>query len=143
MPPRVNMLLIPPNVTPMRRGLYTDNKEEKAELSPEKRVVRIAELINSLGPETPEKLRVHRLPNLPECPCSERELGVPQNLLLNLLISKAKPVCGKERFEEWVKKIVAMGFDPTSKRLNNTSDLVKLKEEGRGRSKERLIMSRE
>ncbi|CAH8272039.1 unnamed protein product [Arabidopsis lyrata] len=43
-----------------------------------------------------------------------RELGVPQRLLLNLLISRAKPVCGKERFEESVKKIVEMGFDPKS-----------------------------
>ncbi|KAF8053468.1 hypothetical protein N665_1411s0002 [Sinapis alba] len=48
-----------------------------------------------------------------------RELGVPQKLLLNLLISKAKPVCGKERFEESVKKIIEMGFDPTSKRFVN------------------------
>ncbi|KAL1206101.1 Transcription termination factor MTERF15 [Cardamine amara subsp. amara] len=43
-----------------------------------------------------------------------RELGVPERLLLNLLISRAKPVCGKEKFEESVKKIVEMGFDPTS-----------------------------
>ncbi|RID59383.1 hypothetical protein BRARA_F02617 [Brassica rapa] len=48
-----------------------------------------------------------------------RELGVPHKLLLNLLISKAKPVCGKERFEESVEKIVAMGFDPTSKKFVN------------------------
>lgn len=48
-----------------------------------------------------------------------RELGVPQRLLLNLLISKAKPVCGKERFEESVKKIVEMGFDPTSPKFVN------------------------
>ncbi|KAJ4900439.1 Mitochondrial transcription termination factor family protein [Raphanus sativus] len=48
-----------------------------------------------------------------------RELGVPHKLLLNLLISKAKPVCGKERFEESVKKIVEMGFDPTSKKFVN------------------------
>ncbi|KAG2240184.1 hypothetical protein Bca52824_090945 [Brassica carinata] len=48
-----------------------------------------------------------------------RELGVPQKLLLNLLISKAKPVCGKERFEESVKKIIEMGFDPTSKKFVN------------------------
>ncbi|KAF2533904.1 hypothetical protein F2Q70_00032439 [Brassica cretica] len=48
-----------------------------------------------------------------------RELGVPHKLLLNLLISKAKPVCGKERFEESVEKIVSMGFDPTSKKFVN------------------------
>lgn len=48
-----------------------------------------------------------------------RELGVPQRLLLNLLLSKAKPVCGKERFEESVKKIVEMGFDPTSPKFVN------------------------
>ncbi|ESQ31940.1 hypothetical protein EUTSA_v10004187mg [Eutrema salsugineum] len=48
-----------------------------------------------------------------------RELGVPQRLLLNLLVSKAKPVCGKERFEGSVKKIVEMGFDPTSPKFVN------------------------
>ncbi|EOA20599.1 hypothetical protein CARUB_v10000909mg [Capsella rubella] len=48
-----------------------------------------------------------------------RELGVPQRLLLNLLISRAKPVCGKERFEESVKKIVEMGFDPASPKFVN------------------------
>ncbi|CAN8252141.1 unnamed protein product [Cochlearia groenlandica] len=48
-----------------------------------------------------------------------RELGVPKKLLLNLLISKAKPVSGKERFEESVKKIIEMGFDPTSPKFVN------------------------
>ncbi|XP_010454678.1 PREDICTED: uncharacterized protein LOC104736405 [Camelina sativa] len=48
-----------------------------------------------------------------------REMGVPQRLLLNLLISRAKPVCGKERFEDSVKKIVELGFDPASPKFVN------------------------
>ncbi|CAH8256179.1 unnamed protein product [Arabidopsis lyrata] len=45
-----------------------------------------------------------------------RELGVAQRLLFPLLISDSQPVCGKERFEESLKKVVEMGFDPeTSK----------------------------
>ncbi|KFK22066.1 hypothetical protein AALP_AAs50016U000200 [Arabis alpina] len=42
------------------------------------------------------------------------ELGVPQRLLLPLLISYNGPVHGKERFEESLKKVVDMGFDPTT-----------------------------
>ncbi|AAC28511.1 putative transcription regulator mTERF family [Arabidopsis thaliana] len=41
-----------------------------------------------------------------------RELGVAQRLLFPLLISDGQPVCGKERFEESLKKVVEMGFDP-------------------------------
>ncbi|CAA7015863.1 unnamed protein product [Microthlaspi erraticum] len=46
-----------------------------------------------------------------------RELGVPQRFLFTLLVSKYQPVCGKERFEESVKKVVEMGFDPTTSRF--------------------------
>ncbi|XP_019085277.1 PREDICTED: transcription termination factor MTERF2, chloroplastic-like [Camelina sativa] len=45
-----------------------------------------------------------------------RELGVAQRFLFPLLISDSQPVCGKERFEESLKKVIEMGFDPeTSK----------------------------
>ncbi|XP_010418186.1 PREDICTED: transcription termination factor MTERF2, chloroplastic-like [Camelina sativa] len=43
-----------------------------------------------------------------------REVGVPQRFLFSLLISDAQPVCGKENFEESLKKVVEMGFVPTS-----------------------------
>ncbi|AAC28516.1 putative transcription regulator mTERF family [Arabidopsis thaliana] len=43
-----------------------------------------------------------------------RELGVPQKRLLLLLISKSQPVCGKEKFDASLKKVVEMGFDPTT-----------------------------
>ncbi|XP_006302254.2 transcription termination factor MTERF15, mitochondrial [Capsella rubella] len=46
-----------------------------------------------------------------------RELGVPQRLLFPLLISDNQPVCGKERFEESLKKVVEMGFDPTTSKF--------------------------
>ncbi|XP_010418174.1 PREDICTED: uncharacterized protein LOC104703800 [Camelina sativa] len=46
-----------------------------------------------------------------------RELGVPQRFLFSLLISDAQPVCGKENFEESLKKVVEMGFDPTSSKF--------------------------
>ncbi|CAH8352760.1 unnamed protein product [Eruca vesicaria subsp. sativa] len=41
-----------------------------------------------------------------------RDLGVPQRLLFPLLISRSAHVCGKERFEESLKKVIEMGFDP-------------------------------
>ncbi|CAH8352773.1 unnamed protein product [Eruca vesicaria subsp. sativa] len=45
-----------------------------------------------------------------------RELGVPRKLLFHLLVSSYQPVCGRERFQESVKKVVEKGFDPrTSK----------------------------
>ncbi|KAF3533066.1 hypothetical protein DY000_02041571 [Brassica cretica] len=45
-----------------------------------------------------------------------RRLGVPQKLLFSLLISCSHIVSGKDRFEESLKKVVEMGFDPrTSK----------------------------
>ncbi|KAG7584930.1 Transcription termination factor mitochondrial/chloroplastic, partial [Arabidopsis thaliana x Arabidopsis arenosa] len=43
-----------------------------------------------------------------------RELGVPQRLLFSLLISNHHVCCGKEKFEESLKKVVGMGFDPTT-----------------------------
>ncbi|ESQ29212.1 hypothetical protein EUTSA_v10023467mg, partial [Eutrema salsugineum] len=43
-----------------------------------------------------------------------RELGVPQKLLFPLLISNSPHVCGKERFDKSLKKVVEMGFDPTT-----------------------------
>jgi mTERF domain-containing protein len=46
-----------------------------------------------------------------------RELGVPQRLLFPLLISDHQPVCGKENFEESLKKVVEMGFDPTTSKF--------------------------
>ncbi|KAL1226115.1 Transcription termination factor MTERF15 [Cardamine amara subsp. amara] len=46
-----------------------------------------------------------------------RELGVPQKRLFPLLISACGVVCGKEKFEESLKKVVEMGFDPTSSKF--------------------------
>ncbi|XP_010473423.1 PREDICTED: uncharacterized protein LOC104752864 [Camelina sativa] len=46
-----------------------------------------------------------------------RELGVPQRILFSLLISDAQPVCGKINFEESLKKVVEMGFVPTSSKF--------------------------
>ncbi|ESQ29222.1 hypothetical protein EUTSA_v10024090mg [Eutrema salsugineum] len=46
-----------------------------------------------------------------------RELGMPQRLLLPLLVLKCPHVCGKERFEESLKKVVEMGFDPTTSKF--------------------------
>ncbi|EOA33950.1 hypothetical protein CARUB_v10021445mg [Capsella rubella] len=43
-----------------------------------------------------------------------RELGVPHRSLFSLLLSDRQPVCGKEKFEETLKKVVEMGFDPTT-----------------------------
>ncbi|KAG7650257.1 putative transcription regulator mTERF family [Arabidopsis thaliana] len=43
-----------------------------------------------------------------------RELGMPSRLLLPLLVSKSQPVCGKENFDASLKKVVEMGFDPTT-----------------------------
>ncbi|CAA7029844.1 unnamed protein product [Microthlaspi erraticum] len=46
-----------------------------------------------------------------------RELGVPQRLLLPLLISDRKLVCGEGKFKESLKKVVEMGFDPSSSKF--------------------------
>ncbi|CAH2047964.1 unnamed protein product [Thlaspi arvense] len=46
-----------------------------------------------------------------------RELGMPQRLLLPLLISKSQPICGKENFDASLKKVVEMGFDPTTSKF--------------------------
>ncbi|CAN8245180.1 unnamed protein product [Cochlearia groenlandica] len=45
-----------------------------------------------------------------------RRLGVPRRLLFPLVISNYQPVCGKERFELSLKRVLENGFDPkTSK----------------------------
>ncbi|KAL1189968.1 hypothetical protein V5N11_027635 [Cardamine amara subsp. amara] len=47
-----------------------------------------------------------------------RELGVPRKFLFSFLISDHyKFCCGKERFGESLKKVVEMGFDPTSSKF--------------------------
>ena len=46
-----------------------------------------------------------------------RDLGMPQKLFLPLLVSLAEPVCGKQRFEASLKKVVEMGFDPTTSKF--------------------------
>ncbi|KAF8119020.1 hypothetical protein N665_0001s0076 [Sinapis alba] len=46
-----------------------------------------------------------------------RDMGVPQRLLLPLLISNHHACCGKEKFEETLKKVVEMGFEPTTFRF--------------------------
>ncbi|CAN7012285.1 unnamed protein product [Brassica oleracea var. botrytis] len=43
-----------------------------------------------------------------------RELGVPQRLLSPLLVSDHKLVCGDGKFKETLKKVIDMGYDPTS-----------------------------
>ncbi|KAG2302646.1 hypothetical protein Bca52824_031297 [Brassica carinata] len=46
-----------------------------------------------------------------------RELGMPQKLLFSLLTSNVRIVSGKEKFEESLKKVLEMGFDPTTTTL--------------------------
>ncbi|VVA93740.1 unnamed protein product [Arabis nemorensis] len=46
-----------------------------------------------------------------------RELGVPQKRLFSLLTSGRGPIGGKERFDESLKKVVDMGFDPTTSKF--------------------------
>ncbi|EOA35216.1 hypothetical protein CARUB_v10020367mg [Capsella rubella] len=46
-----------------------------------------------------------------------RGLGMPQRLLLHLLVSKSQPVCGKENFDASLKKVVELGFDPTTSKF--------------------------
>lgn len=46
-----------------------------------------------------------------------RDLGMPQKLFLPLLITLAEPICGKERFEVSLKKVIDMGFDPTTSKF--------------------------
>ncbi|CAH8353472.1 unnamed protein product [Eruca vesicaria subsp. sativa] len=43
-----------------------------------------------------------------------RDLGVPQHLLLPLLISDHQRLSGDVKFKESLKKVVEMGFDPTT-----------------------------
>ncbi|KAF3500146.1 hypothetical protein F2Q69_00041084 [Brassica cretica] len=47
-----------------------------------------------------------------------RELGMPQKLLFSLLTSHVQFVCGKDKFEESLKKVLEMGFDPTTTTLS-------------------------
>ncbi|CAH8267720.1 unnamed protein product [Arabidopsis lyrata] len=63
----------------------------------------------SLGHSWPEGKKGNKIRNISVL----RELGVPQKLLFPLVISNYQPVCGKEKFEETLKKVVDMGFDPT------------------------------
>ncbi|CAA7029825.1 unnamed protein product [Microthlaspi erraticum] len=53
-----------------------------------------------------------------------RELGMPQKLLLSMLTSDSQLVCGKEKFAESLKKVVEMGFAPTSLKFVNALRLV-------------------
>ncbi|CAA7029839.1 unnamed protein product [Microthlaspi erraticum] len=53
-----------------------------------------------------------------------RELGVPQKLLFSMLISNFRTVCGKAKFEDTIKKVVGMGFDPTSLRFVQALNVV-------------------
>ncbi|CDY27756.1 BnaA05g31650D [Brassica napus] len=46
-----------------------------------------------------------------------RDMGVPQRFLFTLLVSESQPVCGKEKFEMSVKKVVEMGFDPATSKF--------------------------
>ncbi|KAL1226112.1 Transcription termination factor MTERF15 [Cardamine amara subsp. amara] len=46
-----------------------------------------------------------------------RELGVPLKFLFPLLVANNGFVSGKEKFEESLKKVVEMGFDPTSSKF--------------------------
>ncbi|CAN7120528.1 transcription termination factor MTERF4, chloroplastic-like [Brassica rapa] len=46
-----------------------------------------------------------------------RGLGMPQKLLLPLLISKSQPICGKENFDASLKRVIEMGFDPTTSKF--------------------------
>ncbi|KAL0736858.1 hypothetical protein Bca4012_013068 [Brassica carinata] len=46
-----------------------------------------------------------------------RDLGVPQRLLLPLLISDHQLLCGDGKFKESLKKVVEMGFDPTTSKF--------------------------
>ncbi|CAA7029824.1 unnamed protein product [Microthlaspi erraticum] len=53
-----------------------------------------------------------------------RELGMPQKLLFSMLTSGSQLVCGKEKFAESLKKVVGMGFAPTSLKFVNALRLV-------------------
>ncbi|CAH8341036.1 unnamed protein product [Eruca vesicaria subsp. sativa] len=54
-----------------------------------------------------------------------RDLGVPLRLLFPLLISDLPHVCGKEKFEESLKKVLEMGFDPTTPKFLEALRVVK------------------
>lgn len=54
-----------------------------------------------------------------------RDLGVPQRLLFPLLISDLPHICGKETFQESLKKVLEMGFDPTTPKFLEALRVVK------------------
>ncbi|KAH0909660.1 hypothetical protein HID58_032981 [Brassica napus] len=54
-----------------------------------------------------------------------RDLGVPQRLLFPLLISECPHICGKEKFQESLKKVLEMGFDPTTPKFLEALRVVK------------------
>ncbi|CDY12950.1 BnaA09g13240D [Brassica napus] len=54
-----------------------------------------------------------------------RDLGVPQRLLFPLLISECPHICGKEKFQESLKKVLEMGFDPTTHKFLEALRVVK------------------
>ncbi|KAL0836704.1 hypothetical protein Bca101_088594 [Brassica carinata] len=55
-----------------------------------------------------------------------RDLGVPQKLLFSLLVSNFQTVTGKERFDETLKKVLEMGFDPTTSKFVQAPNAVYL-----------------
>ncbi|KAH0857472.1 hypothetical protein HID58_085733 [Brassica napus] len=54
-----------------------------------------------------------------------RGIGVPQRLLFPLLISECPHICGKETFQESLKKVLEMGFDPTTPKFLEALRVVK------------------
>ncbi|KAL1226107.1 Transcription termination factor MTERF4 [Cardamine amara subsp. amara] len=54
-----------------------------------------------------------------------RELGVPQKLLFSLLFYGDGPVFGKEKFEESLKKVLELGFNPTTSKFVNALSILK------------------
>ncbi|XP_056849496.1 uncharacterized protein LOC108823554 isoform X4 [Raphanus sativus] len=46
-----------------------------------------------------------------------RQLGVPQDLLFPLLVSENGTANGKERFQESLKKVLELGFDPATSKF--------------------------
>ncbi|CAA7029838.1 unnamed protein product [Microthlaspi erraticum] len=58
----------------------------------------------------PEGMRANKIRNV----LALRDLGMPQKLLFPLLISESQPICGREHFDASLKKVVEMGFDPTT-----------------------------
>ncbi|CAA7014166.1 unnamed protein product [Microthlaspi erraticum] len=61
----------------------------------------------------PEGMRANKIRNV----LVLRDLGVPMRFLFPLLISESQPICGRERFDKTLKKVVEMGFDPKTSRF--------------------------